>query len=152
MKSLLILFAAIVLGLEAFTPIENHVKWGYSAKRTSSTEAIIFLRAKIDDGWHIYSQHIPDGGPYKTKFAFTPSDNYKLPGETIEPSAPAKFDKIFKMNIASFKKEVVFYQRVLIKTVNEPVIVNVLLKYGACNAKSCLPPDEANFSITVPLK
>jgi len=151
MKTTLALAVSLLLNIGFFKPIENHVKWGYTAKRISATEAIIYLRATLDDGWHIYSQHIEEGGPTKTEITFTPSKEYKLVGKTIEPATVAKFDRYFKMNIASFEKEVVFQQKIKLNP-KKGATVKVKLEFGICNNKNCLPPDEATFDIPVPLK
>lgn len=150
MKIILGLATTLLLSVSNLRPIENHVKWSYLAKRVSPTEATIYLKATIDEGWHIYSQNIEEGGPTKTEFAFAPSKDYKLTGKTIEPKAVAKFDKFFMMNIASFEKEVIFQQKIKLKPKMAPT-VRVRLEFGVCSTKSCLPPDEATFNIPVPL-
>ncbi len=53
MKKILTVAAALLISLGAFAQIENPVKWAYAAKRTSPTEAIVFIKASIDNGWHI---------------------------------------------------------------------------------------------------
>lgn len=151
MRSILAVSCVIILSLAAFAPIENHVKWKLGAKRISPTEANIFIKAKIDNGWHIYSQHIEEGGPTKTEFTFAPSKDYKLTGKTIEPNAIVKFDEVFKMNIGFFEKDVTFQQKIKLKPGETPTVQGNL-RFGVCNNKSCLPPDEASFSISVPAK
>ncbi len=140
-----------LFNLASFARVENHVKWGYFAKRTSPTEATIYLKATLDEGWHIYSQHIAEGGPPKTKFTFAPSKEYKLIGKTSEPNVAAKFDRFLKMNIASFQKEVIFQQKIKLRR-QKATTVKVKLEFGICSNKNCLPPDEATFNIPVPLK
>ena len=151
MKTTLALAVSLLLNIGFFKPIENHVKWGYTAKRISATEAIIYLRATLDDGWHIYSQHIEEGGPTKTEITFTPSKEYKLVGKTIEPATVAKFDRYFKMNIASFEKEVVFQQKVKLKSAGA-TSVKGKLEFMVCNDRKCLPPTEVEFVAPVPAK
>ena len=46
------------------------VTWSYGAKKTGPNEATLFFKATIDDGWHVYSQHVKEGGPIATKFTF----------------------------------------------------------------------------------
>jgi DsbC/DsbD-like thiol-disulfide interchange protein len=148
------LFAVTTLlffNLALFAQVENHVKWGYFAKRTSPGEATIYIKATIDDGWHIYSQHIEEGGPTKTEITFTPSSGYSLVGKTIEPTALTKFDKYFKMTVGWFEKEVVFTQKIKLKSAIATA-VKCKLEFGVCNDKNCLPPDEATFNIPVPVK
>jgi len=58
MKRILLLITVLLVNAAAFAQIEAPVKWAYAAKRISSTEAVVFLRATIDDGWHIYSLNV----------------------------------------------------------------------------------------------
>jgi len=151
MTKLLAVAALLFLSFTASPRVENHVKWSCVAKRTSATAATIFLKATIDEGWHIYSQHIEEGGPTKTEFTFTPSKGYNLAGRTIEPKAQTKFDKFFKMNVGSFEKEVLFKQHIKLRS-TAALTVKCKLEFGVCNDKTCLPPDEATFNIPVPVK
>jgi hypothetical protein len=151
MTKLFAVGALLFFNLASFSPVENHVKWGYFAKRTNPGEATIYIKATIDDGWHIYSQHIEEGGPTKTEFTFAPSTGYTLVGKTIEPKALSKFDKYFKMTIGWFEKEVVFTQKIKLKSANV-MGVKSKLEFAVCNDKNCLPPDEATFNIPVPVK
>ena len=151
MKKLLALTAALMLTLGAFAQIENPVKWSYAAKRTSATEATVFIKAAIEPGWHIYSQHIKDDGPTKTVFTYPTSKDYTLVGKTVEPKAVVKFDKQFKMNIGFFENEVVFQQKVKLKSA-KATTVKGQLEFGVCNDRKCLPPDEVAFNVAVPAK
>ena len=151
MKKILALTAALILSLGAFAQIENPVKWAYAAKRISATEATVYVKATIEDGWHVYSQHIEEGGPIKTSFSFAPSKQYSLVGKTAEPKAVVKFDKQFKMNIGYFEKEVVFEQKVKLKSAGA-VTVKGKLEFMVCNDHKCLPPDEIAFTVPVPAK
>jgi len=151
MKKILALTAALILSLGAFAQIENPVKWAYAAKRTSATEATVYIKATVEDGWHVYSQYIEEGGPIKTSFSFTPSKQYSLVGKTAEPKAVVKFDKQFKMNIGFFEKEVVFEQKVKLKSAGAASIKGKL-EFMVCNDHKCLPPDEIAFTVPVPAK
>lgn len=151
MKKILALTAALMLSLGAFAQIENPVKWAYAAKRTGPTEATVYIKATIEDGWHVYSQYIEEGGPIKTSFTFTPSKEYSLVGKTVEPKAVVKFDKQFKMNIGFFEKEVVFEQKVKLKSANAATVKGKL-EFMVCNDRKCLPPDEVAFTVPVPVK
>ncbi len=76
MKKILIAAALLLTINAAKAQILNPVKWSYTAKKLNTKEAVIFLKATMDNGWHIYSQHIGDNGPTKTEFKFFPSKNY----------------------------------------------------------------------------
>ena len=148
MKKLLMLITAIMLTVGAYAQIETPVKWSYATKRISPTEAVVILRATIQPGWHIYSQNVKPGGPIKTSFVFTPSKDFVLVGKAIEPKPATKFEKAFKMNVSYFEKEVVFQQKIKVKSANA-ITVKGKLEYMVCNDLKCLPPEEVSFTVAV---
>ena len=148
MKKLGLLVTALMITISAFSQIETPVKWSYAAKRISPTEAVVLLKATMQPGWHIYSQNVKEGGPIKTSFVFTPSKDFTLVGKSIEPKPATKFEKAFKMNVSYFEKEVVFQQKIKVKSANA-ITVKGKLEYMVCNDIKCLPPEEVNFTIAV---
>lgn len=148
MKKLGLMVAALMITLGAFAQIETPVKWSYAAKRISPTEAIVLLKATIQPGWHIYSQNVKPGGPIKTSFTFAPSKDFTLAGKTIEPKPTTKFENAFKMNVSYFEKEVIFQQKIKVKSGNA-INVKGKLEYMVCNNIKCLPPEEVNFTVAV---
>lgn len=146
MKKAMLLITVLLISAGAFAQIEKPVKWSYAAKRLNKTEAIIFLRATIQDGWHIYSQNVKDGGPIKTSFTFSPSKEYVLVGKTAEPTPVTKFEDAFKMDVSYFENTVTFQQKVKLKSANVAAIKGQL-EYMTCNNKKCLPPEDVDFNI-----
>ncbi|WP_025146510.1 protein-disulfide reductase DsbD N-terminal domain-containing protein [Pedobacter jeongneungensis] len=148
MKKILMLccFAAF-FGARAYSQILKPVTWSYAAKRTSPNEATLYLKATIDQGWHIYSQFVKDGGPVKTTFTFTPSKSFSLIGKTSEPKPVTKFESTFKMNVSYFENTVVFQQKVKLSA--KGVSVKGKVEYMVCDDSQCLPPEEVEFSILV---
>lgn len=148
MKKLTIILALFFCtAAGAFAQIENPVTWSYGQKKISKTEAIIYLKATIEDGWHIYSQNLKPGGPIKTSFTFAPSKDYVKVGKTIEPKAANKFEKVFNMNVGYFEKQVIFQQRV--KLLKPTATVKGKLEYMVCDETKCLPPTEVEFTVLV---
>ncbi len=146
MKKVLLAAIALVLSIGAKAQIESHVKWSYAAKKISSTEAVVFLKATIDDGWHIYALDVKDGGPIKTSFTFAPSKDYSLDGKTTQPTPVTKFEKAFSMNVSYFEKSVIFQQKIKLKSA-QAITVKGQLEYMTCNDQKCLPPEDVDFSI-----
>ena len=140
---MLALFAVNAASAQIFDP----VKWTFAAKKTSKDEAVLFLKATIDDGWNIYSQHIGEGGPVATSFSFTPSADYQLVGSVMEPTPSKKFEKTFDMQVLYFKKEVVFQQKIKLK--KGQTVIKGAVEFMVCNDTQCLPPDEKTFAIAV---
>jgi beta-lactamase class D len=146
MKRILLLLSVLLIGTGALAQIEKPVKWSYAAKRISSTEAVVFLRATIQETWHIYSQNVKDGGPIKTSFTFSPSKEYTLVGKTAEPTPVTKYEDAFKMNVSYFENTVTFQQKIKLKSANV-TSVKGQLEYETCNNKKCLPPEDVDFDI-----
>ncbi len=147
MKKLALILALFFISAGAFAQIENPVTWSYGHKKISKTEAIIYLKATIEDGWHIYSQNIKPGGPIKTSFTFASSKDFVPVGKTIEPKPATKFEKVFNMDVSYFKNEVIFQQKV--KLLKPTATVKGKLEFMVCNETKCLPPAEVDFTVQV---
>jgi len=145
MKKLLLLMTVLLISAASYAQIESPVKWSYAAKKLNNNEAVIFLRATIQDGWHIYSLNVGDGGPIKTSFKFTPSKEYALVGTVAEPSPIKKYEDAFKMNVTYFEKTVTFQQKIKLK--GSVSVIKGQLEYMTCNDKKCLPPEDVDFSV-----
>ncbi|MEJ5993968.1 protein-disulfide reductase DsbD domain-containing protein [Pedobacter sp. Du54] len=143
----LILSLLFFTSLGAFAQLEDPVSWAYFAKKTSPTEATIYVKATLEDGWHIYSQTTKPGGPTKTVFTFAPSKEYSLIGKTIEPKPISKFEKVFNATVSYFADEVVFQQKV--KLNKGAKVVKGKVEFGVCNDSKCLPPTEVEFSVPI---
>src|SRR5690606_29501747 len=104
--------------------------------------------ATIENGWHVYSQFIEEGGPQPTSFSFAPSSQYSLVGKVTEsPKAISAFDPNFKMDVAWHENAVSFKQKIKLK---EPkVTVKGTLEFMVCDDVRCLPPAQEEFAIHV---
>ncbi len=146
-KTTLLCCVAMLMSISAFSQILKPVTWSYAAKKTSATEATIYIKATIDKGWHLYSQFVKDGGPVKTTFTFPTAGTYTLIGKTIEPKPVTKFESTFKMDVSYFENAVVFQQKVKLKGKNP--VVKGSVEFMVCDDKQCLPPDQVDFSVPV---
>jgi len=147
MKKIYTIMAALLFSVTAFAQIETPVKWAYAAKKVSSTEAVLLIKATIEEDWHIYSQNVKPGGPIATAFTFSPAKTYALVGKPTEPKPITKYEPVSKMNVSYFENSVVFQQKIKIK----PGLTSVKgkVEFMTCNDRKCLPPDEVEFSIPV---
>jgi thiol:disulfide interchange protein DsbD len=123
------------------------VHWNYGSKKIGRDEAVVFIKATIDDGWHLYSQFVKDGGPVKTTITFSLSPSYTLVGKTAEPKPVTRNEKVFNMDVSFFEHEVIFQQKIKLKT--GQATVKGTLEYMTCNDQKCLPPDNLEFSVQV---
>jgi hypothetical protein len=140
-----------VLLLTTFTAtkaqILTPVHWTYGFKKLSTTEVVVFMKANIDEGWHLYSQTVKEGGPVKTTFTFPSAKEYSLIGKTIEPTPITRNEKVFNMDVSFFEREVIFQQKIKLKA--GQATIKGMIEYMTCNDKQCLPPEDLNFSIPV---
>ena len=147
MKKILLAGMVLLGATQAKAQILQPVHWSYAAKKLSPTEAVVLLKATIDPGWHVYSQHVKDGGPVKTTIKFDPSRAYTLVGTPQEAKPVTRMEKTFNMEVSYFEKEVTFQQKVKL-TGKSPQVVKGTIEYMVCNDKQCLPPDEIPFSVS----
>ena len=147
MRRFIFLATMLLVGTVTHAQILKPVKWSYGAKKINETEAIVFLKATIDSGWHVYSQHVKPGGPIPTSFIFDKSTDYELVGKTVEPRPTTRMEKVFGMNVSYFERSVIFQQKVKLK--KGSATVTGKLGYMTCNDKECLPPDDVKFNIPI---
>lgn len=113
MKKFLILLVFLIPGF-AFTQNDNPIKWSYEVNYLSGCEAELIFKAKVDKGWHLYSQ-LHNGFP--TSFEFTESSWVEFIGKVIEPTPHKEFDEVFQYDVYYFKEsEITFRQKVKIKS------------------------------------
>lgn len=143
--TLILLFIGVAT---SYAQILKPVKWSYAAKKTGKNEAVVFIKATIEDGWHMYSQNIKSGGPVKTTFVFAPSGAYTLVGSTAEPKPITRHEEIFGMDVSYFENEVIFQQKVELNS-SGATVVKGTLEYMVCDDQQCLPPAEVAFSIPI---
>jgi DsbC/DsbD-like thiol-disulfide interchange protein len=145
MKKLLLMMVALVICAGAYAQIETPVKWSYAAKKLNSKEAIVYFKATIQTGWHIYSQNVGEG-PIATAFEFAKSKDFAPVGKTTEPTPISKYEAAFKTNVTYFEKEVVFSQKISLKSASATKVTGKLT-YETCNDHKCLPPEDVDFTI-----
>ena len=141
--------AAFLLAAVTMThaQILQPVKWSYGAKKISATEATVFLKATIDDGWHVYAQYVKEGGPVPTSVKFEKSPDYLPVGKTVGPKPIVRMEPTFNMKVGFYEKSVIFQQKIKLK--KGQVTVQGSINYMTCNDKQCLPPENVKFNIPI---
>jgi hypothetical protein len=147
MKKLLWIIGLMVAAQSVPAQILNPVKWSYAAKKIGKKDAVLFIKATLDEGWHIYSITQAPGGPAKTSFRFMPSKQYTLTSKIAEPTPVTTFDKSFDINVKYFEKSVKFQQKIRLRS--SKCTVSGKVKFMVCNDHQCLPPDETAFKIPI---
>jgi thiol:disulfide interchange protein DsbD len=142
------LLALLLFPVWVHSQILDPVKWSFKVEQTTPDEATLLLIAKIDKGWHLYSQDIPQGGPLPTTFTFEKSKNYELIGKVKEPKPIVENDPNFDMILKFFGEKAVFKQRIKVLSQKDFVVKGVL-NFMCCDDKQCLPPNDVEFEFKV---
>ena len=144
-----ILFSLIVsfLAFAAYAQIQEPVKFKTELKNVSATEVEIVFTASIEQGWHVYSTDLGDGGPISATFNTDKLAGAQLDGK-LRPVGKeiASFDKLFEMDVRYFEHTAQFVQK--LKLTGGDYQVTGYLEYGACNDENCLPPTQVEFSFS----
>ena len=113
----------------------------------------MFVTAKIEPGWHIYSITQPEGGPIATRI------NLEL------PQGVRLADK-FQPSVAPGKKKEPAFDNIMVETHHGTIVWRAPLEFGAgvdpsslqiagtlmvqpCDANSCLPPRDLPFTAVI---
>ena len=146
--------------------IFDPVTWSTSIEQVEDGGVILVATASIDDGWHIYSQHVGDYGPIPTTFYDEKSDDFEempsgyplfqvynsalIDGMLWSEGEPVvEYDKNFKMDLAYFAKSATFKR--LIKRVNfEAFTYDMEVEFMVCDSEKCLPPAYMPLHFSIP--
>lgn len=144
------LFLMFLLPLMVGAQVLDPVKWSTELKDLGNNEYEVYLHAKIDDGWHIYSQEHPDDGiGIPATITFEPNSNIQLIGKTKEKgNLQDRYSELFMQQEKLYEGKVTFIQKFKLKDAKETHI-----KFSAesqvCDAEKCLPPDWQEFDVKV---
>lgn len=147
-KKTALLLIVLLIANAGFAQMLEPVKWAFSAKKTSDTEAEVIFTATMDKGWHLYSQYVPAGGPVATEFKLEKNKNFQTSGKVIEPKPIEENDPNFDMVVKYFAKKAVFTQKIKILTTNDFKIKGSVY-FMCCNDVNCLPPNEVLFEVSI---
>ena len=147
MKQCFSLLVAMLITGASFAQIKNPVKWAFTAKKINATTYEVHLAATLENGWHIYSQTTPEGGPVATAISFAKNPLLTISGQPKEVGKlEQKHEPLFGVDVKQFSKTVDFVQTVTIKG-KAKTSVTGSVEFMTCNARECLPPATQKFSV-----
>ena len=137
MKKFFKLFTFLVLMVPfiAKAQILEPVQWTVETEKLNKNEYNIVFKAEIEDGWHLYSQNTPFGGPMPLYFDFIDTLGIERIGGVAEPEAIVHYSDIFEIDEHFFEKEAVFTQRV--KLLDDAATVSGVITGQTCK-ESCI--------------
>lgn len=145
-KLFLLLF---LIGSVTQAQIHDPVSWETSVEKINDSEFELVISAKIDAGWHLYSQKVPEGGPIPTTIQFTEdADKFQLVGNTSEGKGHQEYDNVFEMEIKFFEERAVFRQKIKLLT-DEKLSIDGTIEFMVCDDEFCLPPTEVDINFEV---
>lgn len=143
------LAALLVATSAAFAQILQPVTWSTSVRNLDGGMIELVATAKIDAGWHVYSQFIGDGGPIPTAFTLPASKDLKIEGPVREPKAIKEFDKNFGMELSYFAKKADFVIKAR-RVHHDAFTYTAEVEFMVCDDERCLPPDYVSLVFKVP--
>ncbi len=133
--------------LPAMAQIQEPITFETEWKKISDTEAEIIFNGTLEEGWHVYSTELGDGGPISATFNVETQEGIEPVGKlTPKGNEINKMDPIFEMMVRYFEGKATFVQKVKITSKNYKI--SGYLEYGACNDENCLPPTSVDFSFS----
>lgn len=145
-----LLLMPLALSLSALNAqVKNPVKWTHTVKATGGGKYVVSMKAVLEKGWHIYSQHTPEGGPVPTTVEFTKNPLVTFTGTVKEVGKLENhYEKLFGVNVKQFSNEVTFVQDLSVKG-KVKTNVSGSIEFMMCNDTECLPPATQRFSLTL---
>lgn len=142
-------FALLLLYGSTYSQQGRNIFWSIRIEKISLHEANLVITARIQPGWHLYSQHLEDGGPQPTRITFTADDQYALSGFAENGEPNTYFDEIYEMNVTWYSNKVDFVGKL---KVSDPVMkLKGVIEYMVCSADMCIPdqiPIVADVDLT----
>jgi len=148
MKKLLITLLVVASTIAVKAQILDPIKWSTSLEKISENEYLLIAEAKLEKGWHLYSQNVPEDGPIATTFSFETNELFELIGNASEEEGHTEFEPAFDMKVKFFDTKAEFKQRIKILN-NELSIVKGEVEFGVCNDMQCLPPTTVDLIFNI---
>ncbi|UCD62278.1 MAG: thioredoxin family protein, partial [Flavobacteriaceae bacterium] len=126
---------------------DNPVIWSHEVNKLTENDYVLIFKAKIADGWHIFSQFTDENGSLPSEFTFLKSGkDYELVGIASESETVTEYSDIFEVDETFFINNAVFTQRIKLLDTALPQI-DVELFYQVC--KEVCIPKEHTFRISL---
>ncbi len=143
MKKLLILLTLMWTAV-AFSQMENPVKWKTHVEKVNDSTYNLVMKASIEKGWHMYSQHTAEGGSLPIEITSEQADkDFKFNGKAAESPTEKKFNETFGVEETFFTNAAVLKQSVTL--LNKDVKEIKVLFYGQACIDACIQLEE-NFT------
>lgn len=132
--------------------IVKPVTWNSRTEKVSDNEFNLVMEGVIEDGWHVYSQFTPSGGPNPIELEFVAQKgNYELLGKATESKTRKEFNDVFGVDEIFFEKKVVVKQRVrIINPAASASATQIIVKLDYQVCKEVCISDNKKFEFAIP--
>ena len=109
-------------------------------------DGAIEFEAYIEQGFHLYSTDIPEGGPTPMEVTYSVVEGAEIVG-ALQPGdgAVTEMDQMFEMMVSYFSESAVFTQKV--KFLGGKYRIKGTLRFQSCSDSNCVP-GRYDFDIT----
>ena len=120
-----------------------------AAKVPAGSTISLHLKAKMEEGWHLYSLTTPAGGPIATTALLAENPAVKT-SKLYQPPPVRHFDPNFKLDTETFAEQVDFpLVAELASSAKGSLELTANVRYQACTDRQCLPPRKKTAAVTV---
>jgi DsbC/DsbD-like thiol-disulfide interchange protein len=148
-KKLWVLAVCLIHLTFAFSQENSVTHWSFHTKKLSDSTYEIHLTATLDEGWHIYSQNTPDGGPLPTSVSWSVNPLVSLDGKTREDGKLQQhLEPLFGVAVMQYSGTVDFVQKMKVRG-RAKTAIGGTISFMTCNDKECLPTSTHAFSIAL---
>ena len=143
----LLFLMAFVATFATQAQIRKPAKWSFAFEKISETEGVVKMNAQIDNGWHLYSTKLPDGGPIPTTVNWEELKNVELIGELVPNKPPhEEIDMVYHLKLGWWTDNVVLSQKV--KILDKDYKVSGYVRFMLCNDGTCQAPENVPFEFS----
>lgn len=119
--------------------------WTFTVEQNVDGEVMLVSTAKLDSGWHLYSQQIPDKR-IATEFTYESLSTYEVLGDTEEGKPSKKYDPYLEMEVLYFEKEAIFKQKIKVLSGTDFTITGTI-DYMVCLTQCVNSDEEFSFNV-----
>lgn len=149
MKKILAIGLSLLVLNVVNAQMRNPVQWSFTSKKINPTTYEVHLTAVLENGWHMYSQTTPDGGPVPTAISFAKNPLITLQGTPKEVGKlEQRFEELFGVDVKQFSNKVSFVQTVKLKGKAKTAVTGTV-EFMTCNDRECLPPKSQKFAVAL---
>ena len=137
----------LIVCLMSVAQIVSPVKWQKNVKMTDDKHGVVTFTATIDDGWHMYADKLPSGGPNPLTVNWDKLEGVKLVGGLTPSKKPTvKHDDTFGMELGWWAGSVTLSQR--FEVTGDKYAIEGEIRSQACNDRECTPPQGESFNFS----